>query len=68
MEFKNEEFVDREIEITGYLLQDFSLKQISEKTGLSKNHLEAHLRNMMEKLGVDNRATLVETLKSIKYE
>lgn len=58
MEFKNEELVAREMEIAGYLLQNLSLKQISDKTGLSKKHLAAHLRNMMEKLGVENMLAL----------
>ena len=58
MDFKNEELVDREIEISGYLLQGLSLRQISEKTGLNKKHLVAHLRNMMEKLKVENMLAL----------
>jgi DNA-binding CsgD family transcriptional regulator len=64
MEFKKEELVDREIEIAGYLLQNFSLKQMSEKTGLSKKHLAAHLRNMMEKLGVENIPALKRAFQS----
>ena len=48
MEFKNEELVEREIEIGGYLLLDLSMKQISLKTGLSKKNIAAHIRNMME--------------------
>ena len=63
MEFKNEELVEREIEIADYLLRDFSLKQISEKTGLSKKHLAAHLRNMMEKLGAQNMVALKKIFK-----
>jgi DNA-binding CsgD family transcriptional regulator len=49
MEFKNEELVEREIEIGNYLLQNFSLKLISEKTGLSRKIIAAHIHNMMEK-------------------
>ena len=63
MEFKQEELVEREIEIAGYLLQDFSLKRISEKTGLSKKLLVAHIRNMMEKLKAEDMSALIKLLK-----
>ena len=63
MEFKQEELVEREIEIAGYLLQDFSLKRISEKTGLSKKLLVAHIRNMMEKLKAEDMSALIKSLK-----
>ena len=63
MEFKQEELVEREIEIAGYLTQGFSLKHISEKTGLSKKLLIAHLRNMMEKLKVEDISALIKLLK-----
>ncbi|HXL54825.1 MAG TPA: hypothetical protein VN958_01125 [Chitinophagaceae bacterium] len=48
MEFKQEELIEREIEIAGYLLQNFSIKLICEKTSLSKKHLSAHISNMMK--------------------
>jgi DNA-binding CsgD family transcriptional regulator len=64
MEFKNQELIPREIEIAGYLLEDLSLKQISEKTGLSKKHLAAHIRNMMEKLGAENVAALKKIFRA----
>ena len=63
MEFKQEELVEREIEIGGYLLQDFSLKRISEKTGLSKKLLVAHIRNMMEKLKAEDMSALIKLLR-----
>jgi DNA-binding CsgD family transcriptional regulator len=63
MEFKQEELVEREIEIGGYLLQNFSLKQISEKTGLSKKLLVAHIRNMRQKLKAENMEALKKILK-----
>jgi len=63
MEFKEEELVEREVEIAGYLLQDLSLKHISEKTGLSKKLLVAHIRNMMEKLKAENVSALIKVLK-----
>ena len=63
MEFKQEELVEREIEIGGYLLENFSLKQISEKTGLSKKLLVAHIRNMRQKLKAENMEALKKILK-----
>ena len=65
MEFKKEELVEREIEIAGYLLQDFSLKMIVEKTGLSKKLLAAHLQNMMKKLKAEDMDALIKLMKKI---
>lgn len=66
MEFKKEELVDREVEIAGYLLQDFSLKLISKKTGLSKKLIAAHIHNMMKKLNAVNREGLMKLLKVMR--
>ena len=63
MEFKNEELVEREIEIGNYLLQNFSLKLISEKTGLSRKIIAAHIHNMMKKLKAEDIAKLIVLLK-----
>ena len=63
MEFKQEELVEREMEIGGYLLQDLSMKQIIEKTGLSKKLITAHIGNMMEKLKAEDITTLIRLLK-----
>jgi DNA-binding NarL/FixJ family response regulator len=71
MEFKNEELVEREIEIAGYLKLDLSLKQISEATGLNKKILAAHIRNMMQKLKSEDMATLkkiIENKGKTKYK
>jgi DNA-binding CsgD family transcriptional regulator len=65
MEFKNEELVEREIEIGNYLLQDCSLKLISEKTGLSKKILAAHINNMMKKLKAENTPELIKLLRGL---
>ena len=65
MEFKQEELVEREIEIAGYLLQNFSLKMIGEKTGLSKKLLAAHLQNMMKKLKAEDMEALIKLIKKI---
>lgn len=64
MEFKNEELVEREIEIGGYLLQNFSLNLISEKTGLSKKILVAHIHNMRQKLKAEDMAGLIKILRA----
>lgn len=64
MEFKQEQLVEREIEIAGYLKLDFSLKQIAEVTGLSKKLLVAHIRNMMQKLKSEDMAALKKILKN----
>lgn len=64
MEFKHEELVEREIEIGRYLLNDFSFRHISEKTGLSKKHLDAHIKNMMEKLKAKDMEDLLKLLKA----
>lgn len=67
MKFKKEKLVEREIEIAGYLLKGFSLKQISEKTGLGKKHLIAHIQNMMKKLEVENMAELMKILSALNF-
>ena len=66
IEFKKEELVDREVEIGGYLMQDYSLKLISEKTGLKKKTLTAHINNMMKKLKTKDTAELVKLLRLMK--
>ncbi len=66
MEFKQEELIEREIEIAGYLLQDVSIKLICEKTALSKKHLSAHISNMMIKLKAEDMEGLIKLLKVMK--
>ena len=63
MEFKNEELIEREMEIAKHLVQDFSLNQIAEKTGINKKLLMVHMRNMMKKLNAENMSTLIKILK-----
>ena len=62
MEFKQEELVEREIEIAGYLMQGFSLKMIALKTGLNKKILTAHLLNMMGKLKARDTNELIKLI------
>ncbi len=63
MEFKNAGLIDRELEILGYLKNNFSLKEICDKTSLSRKHLVAHLRNLMQKCGAENISSLVEKFR-----
>ena len=65
MEFKNGALVEREIEIGNYLLRGFSIKMISEKTGLRKKILAAHINNMMKKLKAEDMADLIKLLKAM---
>jgi len=68
MEFKAEELVDREIEIAGHLSEGHSLKTIAGKTGLNSKILAAHIRNMMEKLKVENMDALKALLSRVKFK
>ena len=64
MEFKNEELIDREIEIGQYLVQGYSLHKISEITRLNKKILSAHIDNMKEKLKTTDTSKLIKLLKT----
>jgi len=68
MEFENEKLIDREIEIGNYLIQDFSLKLIAEKTGLSKKILSAHIHNMMKKLNTKDASELINLLRTMNLK
>jgi DNA-binding NarL/FixJ family response regulator len=64
MEFKQEELVEREIEIAAYLLQDFSLQQIADQLAVNKKIIKAHIRNMMQKLNAENMDDLIQSIKA----
>lgn len=66
MEFENEKLIEREIEIGNYLMQNFSLKLIAEKTGLSKKIVTTHIHNMMKKLKAKDVTELIKLLKAMK--
>jgi DNA-binding CsgD family transcriptional regulator len=68
MEFKNEELVARELELAGYLINNFSLSKIKKATGLSKKHIAAHIKNMMQKLKADGIEELLIILKAVQLE
>lgn len=64
MEFKSEELIEREIEIGQCLLQGYTINQICAKTGISKRLVGAHIRNMLAKLKVKDKESLLRLLKS----
>jgi DNA-binding NarL/FixJ family response regulator len=51
-EFRYEELVENELIIGSLLAQGYSLRDISEKTGMSKRIVSTHIRNMKVKLQV----------------
>ena len=66
MEFKEEELVDRELEIARYLRLGMSMKEICEKTGVSSKHVSAHINNMRIKLKAKEITGLIKLLKATK--
>ena len=46
--------------------KNYQLKKFSIQRALNKKHLEAHIRNMMEKLGVGNMAGLHQAIQHVK--
>jgi DNA-binding CsgD family transcriptional regulator len=68
MQFRHEKLIEREIEIAQYMLQGDTLTEISLKTGLSKRHVAAHIKNMITKLKVENAEALIKLLKPLKKE
>jgi DNA-binding NarL/FixJ family response regulator len=64
MEFRREEFIEREKEIAQCLLQGSTIKQIALRTGLSRRHVAAHVRNMITKMKAEDLASLINLLKS----
>ncbi|MEO7315380.1 MAG: LuxR C-terminal-related transcriptional regulator [Ginsengibacter sp.] len=65
MSFKYGILTVREIEISGYLKEKKSLREIEQKTGLSKKILTAHLRNMMKKLRVNDPEDILQMIRSL---
>jgi DNA-binding CsgD family transcriptional regulator len=47
---------ERELQILGWLAEGHSNRQIAERLVISEHTVRAHLRNLMRKLGVNNRA------------
>ncbi len=68
MEFKQEAFVEREIEKAAYCLQDFSLPQIAGQLAVNKKIIKAHIRNMMQKLKAENIEDLIQSIKAKQPE
>ena len=54
----------REKEIFNLLIDNYSTKEISEELGISEKTVRNHISNVMQKLGVNGRASaVVELLK-----
>ena len=64
MKFKQEELLEREIEIAYYLLRHFSLRQIADQLAVNKIIIKAHFRNMMQKLNAENIEDLIQLIKA----
>lgn len=64
MEFKQEELLEREIEIAAYLQQNFSLRQIAGQLAVNKKIIKAHILNMMQKLNAESREGLIRCIKA----
>ena len=62
MEFRYEELVENEHIIGSLLAQGYSLRAISEKTGMSKRIVSTHIRNMKVKLQVKDMGEMRKLL------
>lgn len=53
------DFTERELSVTRLLAQGYSNKEIGERIAISESTVKFHLRNVMRKLNVHNRAEVV---------
>ena len=61
---KNEEpnqLTEREIELLQWMVEGLSNKRIAQKLFISENTVKYHIRNILQKLGVQNRTEAVAT-------
>jgi len=63
MEFKQEELVEREMEIARLLVQGYAEKEITGLTGMQRKRITAHIRNMKVKLQATNISMLVKLIR-----
>jgi DNA-binding CsgD family transcriptional regulator len=49
----------RETEIVGYVLENHDSEFIAERLDISPHTVKTHVRNIFEKLGVENRPELI---------
>ncbi len=49
----------REVTIATYMLRNWNNEQIAEELGLSVETVKTHVRNLLNKLGMDSRADLL---------
>jgi len=55
-EVRNDNLTEREVELLGYLGLGLPNKLISEKLGVSDNTVKYHIKNILQKLNISNRA------------
>ena len=58
---------DREIEIVRFLLEGKSSKEIADKLFISKNTVDTHRRNILEKTKTKTTAELLASIKNLFY-
>lgn len=56
----------REKEIFGLLIDNYNTKDIAKKLGISEKTVRNHISNVMQKLGVNGRASAVVELLKLK--
>ena len=56
----------REREVFELLITNFTTKEIAEKLGISEKTVRNHISNVMQKLGVNGRASAVVELIKLK--
>ena len=64
MKFKQEELVEREIEIASYFFRHSSFRQIADQLVVNKIIIKAHIRNMMQKLNAEKIEDLILLIKA----
>jgi DNA-binding NarL/FixJ family response regulator len=58
-ETRNDNLTTREVELLGYLGLGWPNKSIAERLGVSDNTVKYHIKNILQKLNVSNRAEAV---------
>lgn len=62
----NNILTNREKEIFELLIENYNTKDISKKLGISEKTVRNHISNVMQKLGVNGRASAVVELLKLK--
>ena len=64
MKFQSDALTEKELEIAAYLLRGFSAERIAEETESRTRLIDAHIRNMREKLNAADHHILLQVLKA----